>query len=155
MLIKFIKWVWSMRGQFIKYFITGLGAVALDMATLYSLKEYLNLRPVVAVIVNQVFILNFVFFVNKYWSFKAGGMTSRQMFRFFIVALGNYAVAVLWMWSFNEKLHVNYLAARITNIALAVSWNFLLYRYFVYRQELTPVAVEAIGAVKDRVHLAD
>ena len=77
-------------------------------------------------------ILNFVFFVNKFWSFKADGATARQAIRFLIVAAGNYAIAVAWMWFFNERLGMNYLWARIINIAVAVAWNFLFYRYFVY-----------------------
>lgn len=121
-----------MRRQFIKYFITGVSAVVLDIASLYALKEHAGMRPVTAVIVNQIFILNFVFFMNKYWSFKADGATARQAVRFLIVAGCNYIIAILWMWFFNERLGLNYLLARIVNIAAAVAWNFLLYRYFVY-----------------------
>ncbi len=148
LLIKLFKLAFSMRKQFIKYFITGLCAVTFDIVTLYAFKEFFNLRPVIAVIVNQIIILNFVFFVNKYWSFKSDGMTSRQMFRFLIVAVANYIFAIVWMWTVNEKLGVNYLFTRIINIALSVSWNFLLYRYFVYSPEISP-ATEVV--VSDNV----
>ncbi|MDD2757906.1 MAG: GtrA family protein [Patescibacteria group bacterium] len=133
MILKLIRWAWSMRHQFIKYFITGISAVILDIISLYALKEYAGLRPVYAVIINQIFLLNFVFFVNKYWSFKAQGMTTRQAVKFLCVAGVNYLIAVIWMWFFNERLGLNYLLARVINIAIAVAWNFLLYRYFVYR----------------------
>ena len=39
---------WSMRHQFIRYFVIGLGAMVLDIGSLYVLKEYLHFRPVVA-----------------------------------------------------------------------------------------------------------
>ena len=124
-----------MRDQFIKYFITGLGAVFLDILSLYLLKEYLGLRAVWAVVINQIFILNYVFFVNKHWSFKSKGMTRREMKRFLTLAGLNYAVAVVWMLFFNEFLEFNYLLVRLANVALSVAWNFLLYKYWVYRPE--------------------
>ena len=132
MILKFLRLLWSNRRQFIKYFITGVSAVILDIASLFVLKEYAGMRPMLAVVVNQFFILNFVFFVNKHWSFKANGATTRQVGRFLIVAGGNYIIAIVWMWFFNERLGLNYLLARVINIAVAVAWNFLLYRYFVY-----------------------
>ena len=65
MLKKIFLRFWSMRHQFARYFVIGLGAVVLDIGSLYLLKEYLHLRPVMAVIVNGVFILNYVFFLKK------------------------------------------------------------------------------------------
>ena len=122
-----------LHGQFIKYFITGVSAFVLDMLTLYALKEWLGLTPTWATVCNQFLMLNFVFFINKFWSFKAAGITHRQMVRYLIVALANYLFAVAWMFVFNHMLQFNYLLVRAVNIMLAVSWNFLLYRYFVYK----------------------
>jgi putative flippase GtrA len=106
------------------------------MSSLFVLKEYGGLSPVTAVVINQIFIINYVFFLNKLWSFDARGMTGQQILRFLIVALWNYAFAIFWMSLFYERIQMNYLLARILNIILAVSWNFLLYKYFVYRVAL-------------------
>lgn len=132
MLIKFIKWAWSMRGQFVKYFIIGVTGVVLDITLLFVFKEYFGLTPVLSVVFNQILVLAYVFFLNKYWAFKSVGMTGQQMIRFFIVAGGNYLFAIFWMWLLNNRFAVNYLLARIINVALSVAWNFLLYRYFVF-----------------------
>lgn len=132
MLSKIIFHLWSLRHQFIKYFIIGFSAVFLDVGSLYLLKEYVHLKPVVAVVINQLFLLNYVFFLNKHWSFKSQGVTHKQALRFFVVASFNYLVSVTWMYFFNHKLGVNYLITRTANIAVAVAWNFLLYRYWVY-----------------------
>lgn len=149
MLGKLLQSLWSMRAQFIKYFITGVSAVILDMLTLFFIKEFLHLRPVLAVVANQVLMLNYVFFINKYWSFKSNGATSSQAIRFLMVALMNYSIAVAWMWFFNEQIGIHYLIARIVNIAVAVAWNFLLYRYFVYRA--VPASVPVDNPIKERV----
>lgn len=124
-----------MRHQFARYFMIGFSGVIIDIVSLYLLKQFAHLRPVVAVIVNQVFLLNYIFLLNKYWAFKTKGVTHKQVIRFFILAGINYAVAIVWMLFFNEKLGINYLLARVANIAVAVAWNFLLYKYWVYKQE--------------------
>lgn len=133
---------WSMRHQFSRYFVVGLSALILDIGTLYLLKEFLDLRPVMAVVINGIFMLNYVFFLNKHWTFKSGGVTHKQMIRFFILAGGNYGISIGWMFIFNEKVGINYLLVRISNIALAVAWNFLLYKYWVYKREEPPIALD-------------
>ena len=135
MIKKAILHFWSMRQQFARYFVIGFSGVILDVGSLFLLKEYLHLRPVVAVIINGIFLLNYVFFLNKYWAFKSQGITHKQMIRFFILAGANYTIAVAWMYIFNHKLDFNYLLVRIANIALSVAWNFLLYKYWVYKHE--------------------
>lgn len=121
------------KDQFVKYFVTGVSGLLLDILLLFLLKEYLNVRPVIAVIISQALLLNYVFLINKHWSFGAEGMTHKQAVKYYILAGANYLFSVLWMWLFNEQLRVYYLLARIINIALAVSWNFLLYKYWVYK----------------------
>lgn len=127
--------LWSFRHEFAKYFIIGFSSFLLDVGSLYILKNHLGLKPYVAVIMNQPFILVFVFYLNKHWSFKAGGLTHKQMIRFLCVAGMNYVISAAWMWLFNEKLGLQYLIVRTLNVALAVAWNFLLYKYWVYRSE--------------------
>ncbi|MEI8361412.1 MAG: GtrA family protein [bacterium] len=125
--------IWKTRHQFGKYFITGISALILDMLSLYLLKEFFGMRPVYAVIVNQALLLNYVFVINKYWSFGAKGMGKQQMFRFYVLAICNYLFSVVWMYAVNDGLGVNYLLARFVNIGLSVSWNFLIYKYWVYK----------------------
>jgi putative flippase GtrA len=138
MIKKIILHFWSMRHQFVRYFITGIIGVALDILSLFLLKQYAHLRPVVAVVINQAVLLNFVFFMNKHWSFKSQGSTHKQVVRFLIICGINYIISVTAMWFFNERMGFNYLLVRTANIAIAVAWNFLLYRYWVYRPEIVP-----------------
>ena len=134
MLLNVIRKLWSLRREFIKYFVVGVSGLVLDVGSLYAFKEFLHLRPVTAVIINQAFLLNYVFFLNKYWAFKSRGVTRAQMVKFYTLAGINYVISVAWMYFFNEHLGVNYLLARMSNVALAVAWNFLLYRFWVFKQ---------------------
>ncbi len=133
MIKKTLAYFWSIRQQFTKYFITGVSAVILDISSLAFFKEVLYFTPLEAIIVNQFFLLAYVFFVNKHWSFKSTGLTHRQMVRFLTLSGVNYLISVTWMWFWNEKFGFNYLGVRIVNVALSVSWNFLLYKYWVYK----------------------
>lgn len=135
---KGVGYFWALRKQFSKYFIIGSSGVVLDIATLYFFKEYFDMRPVYAVILNQAIMLNYIFFLNKFWSFGAKGTTHSQMIRFYILSGFNYAFSVVWMWMLNEEFHVNYLVARLANIILSVSWNFLIYKFWVFRDQKVP-----------------
>lgn len=134
MLKKLLIYFWSFRRQFIRYFITGVSAVLIDVASLYFLKEYFNFKPITAVIVNQLFLVNYVFLLNKFWAFQSSGMAHKQITKFYVLAGANYFFSIGWMWLGNEKLAFNYLLVRAANIALAVGWNFLLYKYWVYQE---------------------
>ena len=133
-LSKLLKRAWIHRVQFARYTVTGLSAVALDMGTLYALKEWVHIRPVWAIVINQSFLVNYVFFLNKKWSFQAMGRTHRQVMRFYALAAVNYAISVSWMGFFSHLFGEHwYLLIRLANIGLATAWNFLLYKYWVYR----------------------
>lgn len=132
-IIQLIQRVWAARYQLIRYFFVGITAFVLDMGSLYLLKEKFGFSPVEAVITNQPPIILFVFWTNKKWSFKAGGQAHKQLMKFVSLALMNYLISVVWMWFFAHILAINYLIAKVANIVLAVSWNFLAYKYWVYR----------------------
>ena len=125
---------WAHRVQFFRYAVTGVVAVILDMSTLYALKEWLHIRPIWAIVVNQGVLVNLVFFVNKKWSFQSTGQTRRQITRFYALAGLNYVISVTWMGWFTHIFGEHwYLLIRLANIALATAWNFLLYKFWVYR----------------------
>lgn len=151
MIKKTISHFWLMRRQFARYFIVGFSGVFLDVGTLFLMKEYLHLRPVAAVVINGFFLLNYIFFLNKHWTFKSAGATRAQALRFLVLAGFNYFVSIGWMFIFNEKLGINYLLARVLNIALSVAWNFLLYKYWVYKREESAVFPPSVGQSVDRV----
>jgi putative flippase GtrA len=139
MVKKTLAYFWSLRHQFIKYFIVGISAVIIDMSSLIFFKEILGMAPVIAVLVNQAVVLVFVFLLNKHWSFKGTEYSHRQLIRYGIVVGFDYLFAVAAMYVFNHLLKFDYRLVRLASIALAVSWNFFLYKYWVYA-EIKPAA---------------
>lgn len=130
---RFFKYCQLVRRQFFGYALVGSTGTILDLITLAFFKEILGWRPVTAVIVNQIICINYIFFLNKRFTFGAQGKTLKRLWDFILLSVWNYVFAVAWMYFLNEKMGYNYLVVRITSIILAVSWNFLLYKYWIYR----------------------
>ena len=119
--------------ELLRYFIIGVSSVLLDMSTLYCFKEFFGLAAIWSLIINQLFVYGYVFFLNKFWTFSARGAVMKQIARYCLLALVNYIIAISWMYFFHNLLGENYLLVRLSNIILATAWNFLLYRFFVYQ----------------------
>ncbi|OGH71566.1 MAG: hypothetical protein A2921_03955 [Candidatus Magasanikbacteria bacterium RIFCSPLOWO2_01_FULL_43_20b] len=130
---KIVAHAWSLRHQFIRYFCVGFSAFILDMSSLMLLKEVFGWQPITAVVTNQVFIITYVFLLNKYWSFDNRDLDHRQLVRFLTLVGFNYAVSITTMYFFNHRLGWDYRLVRIGTIILATCWNFLSYKYWVYR----------------------
>lgn len=145
MLKRTLHYLWNKN--FLQYFIVGCSAFVLDFLTLIFFREVLGMHPVAAVALNQILAVTYVFLLNKYWSFKSTGQTGRQVIRFFVLMTFNYLFAIFWMWFFTKHVTVNlhvelwgkvrdlwYLLVRMVNIMLSVSWNFFIYKFWVYKK---------------------
>ena len=153
MIKKILKHLWENRLQFIKYFIIGSSGFVLDILTLIGLKEGLDLNPVLSVIVNQLFMINYIFFLNKYWTFRAKGIARDQMYRFWLLMAWNYSFAVIIMWFGNVLFEINYIYVRILSIAVVVSWNFILYKHWVFVENrvcIKEIVKNFLSSIKDR-----
>lgn len=129
---KIVKQFWKNKYQFIKYTLIGSSGFILDISTLLVLKEILNFTPIWSVVINQLVVVNYIFVLNKFWTFKAKGITSSQAWRFWSLMGWNYIFAILIMWIGNSLLGLNYILVRILSIAVVVTWNFWLYKYWVF-----------------------
>lgn len=123
----------DMLKQFLSYTWIGMSAVLLDLVSLQFLKEVIGIRPYIAVVINQLFLIVYVFSLNKLITFKNTDMPHRQFVRFCILVTWNYVFAIVAMFILNEHYGINHLLVRLGSIALAVSWNFILYKKWVYR----------------------
>ncbi len=124
---------WQIRQQFFRYFLIGGSGVFLDVGSFWLLTNVFHLTPVVSVMINQPALLAYVFFLNKHWSFKNKELPHYQLVRFLTLAGANYVIAILFMRVGHDVLGFHELWVRIVNIAAGVSWNFFLYKYWVYR----------------------
>ncbi|HLC69769.1 MAG TPA: GtrA family protein [Patescibacteria group bacterium] len=133
MLNKLIVYYHSTKKQFFRYFVVGVTGVFLDLGLLMVFKEYLHWTPVMAVALSQILVILYNFLLNKYWSFGNKEMPHRQFVRFMAIVAFNYALSVVVIYIFSQKIGFDYRLVRLANIILSVSWNFLLYKYWVYK----------------------
>lgn len=131
MIKKTLQYAWGVRREFAKYFIIGISGVVLDMATLILFKEVFGWSAVFSVIIIQAMMLVYVFYLNKYWTFRNKEIPHKQIVKFLILAGFNYIFSVSMMY-FLEQVF-DYRLVRLATIAVMVSWNFFLYKYWVYR----------------------
>ena len=132
MVKKLFQFLHRSRKEVLKYFIVGISSVILDMLTLIFLKEIMKLNAVLAISVNQIFVLFFNFCLNKYWTFKNFSLPHKQIFRYLTVAFINYCFAVVTMYFFHQSMGLDYRLVRMAAIAFMVCGNFLLSKYWVY-----------------------
>jgi len=139
MIKKTVHYLWSLRREFAKYFIVGFGSMLFDIGTLILFTAGFGLVPVVSVILNQAIVLSANFTLNKYWSFRNRALPHKQLVRYLALAGWNYFFSVASMYLLNGQLGVDYRLARLMSIIVMVSWNFFLYKYWVYREKEPPV----------------
>jgi len=135
MIKKTIQYAWSVRHQFIKYFVVGFSGLFLDLGLLALCTRVFGWNPTVSLVFSQVIVLGYNFLLNKYWSFANKALSYTQIMRYLTLAGVNYVFSLVIMYIFNEHLGYDELLVRIATIALMVGWNFFLYKYWVYRVE--------------------
>lgn len=135
MIKKITNYAWSLRREFVKYFLVGFSGLLIDMSSLILLTEVFGMFPVVAVLINQAVLLSYNFTLNKYWSFRNRAMPHKQLVRYLSLAAFNYSFSVSTMYVFNHIIGLDYRLVRIATIMVMVSWNFFLYKYWVYQAE--------------------
>ncbi len=134
MVKRLVRHLWHARAQLFRYLAVGGSAFVLDMLTLIALREYVELSATLSVALNQLFMVVYVFTLNKYWSFGSKSMGHTQFVRFVTLSVCNYLMATILMYIFSQKAGFDYRLVRIGSIALSVCWNFLLYKHWVYKE---------------------
>lgn len=116
--------------------------MVVDFVFLVFFKEIAGLDPIWAGALSQVFSITFIFLANKYWSFNSSFQARKQLIRYFIVLGFDYLYCFFAMYVGTKVWDFDYRLVRLITVAIMVSWNFFLYKYFVYRKP--PVVVEKI-----------
>lgn len=136
MVKKTIIYLWSLRRQFVKYFLVGISSFAIGVTLLKILVDLgpIRLAPVPAVMVVNLITLGYNFSLNKYWSFRNRAMPHKQLVRYLVLSGADYLFGVGAMYLFHERLGFAYLIVYVGSVAVMVGWNFFLYKYWIYKE---------------------
>ncbi len=134
---------WGLRHQALKYAIVGGFGFALDYGIFSLLFAILSrttpfhdaTAAVIATTISQVCTAILGFYLNLKWSFKDGGdsATHKKAIRFFVLAGWNYLFSAFAIYFMVHDLHIIPYLAKIIVVAIIVCWNFLLYKFVVYK----------------------
>lgn len=132
--------------QFLKYLFVGGSAALLDFSTFIVAlnaiekteigfsKNLFGTTP--AAIANTLGILiGFLwsFLLNKYWAFRAQGNTKTQLFLVSLLLLSNITITNFLITILHYDLDISSEWAKILMQIAVVGWNYLLYQYFIFK----------------------
>jgi putative flippase GtrA len=120
--------------QLWRFAICGGTGFVLDLASLSLFVELLNIDPRIAVILSSLVGATFVFFANKFFTFKnRERKTGSQALKFALVygvaIVSNALIANLLLW-----LGVQYLIAKVVAVGVGAVWNYALSHGFIFKK---------------------
>lgn len=120
--------------QLTRYLITGFTAFGIEYGLYLILLKWVGLHYVTASVIVYALVFWFSFMLNRMWSFKSQGAIKRQVFQYGLLFLFNLVVAnVVLMRLFIDVLGLSALISPFFKMACVVSWNFLIYKYIIYK----------------------
>lgn len=119
----------------VKFIIAGGTATFTDLVFLYFFHSLCNIQVVISATLAFLIAFFVSFFLQKFWTFgdKSKEKIKKQMAIYFIVGLTNTGVNAEAMYLLVVKEHVWYLLAQILISALIACYNFLVYKYFIFK----------------------
>lgn len=119
--------------QLLKFGLTGGAGSILDMGTLALLTRVLDVPAEAAFLFSALVGATFVFFVNKYFTFKHRGASFLpQLLRHYTV----YGPAIIANFLLSNVLFLVLpdLAAKFIAIGVIAVWNYLLSHHYVFKR---------------------
>jgi putative flippase GtrA len=123
----------QITGQFIKYVITGLVSFTTEISLVYLFTEVVKLWYIYSnsMALLAVFIINFS--LNRFWAFRSRQPFVKQLIMSGTLFFLNLVAGNAIMYFFTETIRLYYLFSKVIATGMAVTWNFLLYKYYIYK----------------------
>ncbi len=117
--------------QFLRYLVSGGSAAALELGS-YKLMLLANVWYLAAASISAGIGLLSAFTFHKYFVFRKKENTRSHVVRYIILQGSNAIAQVSFVYIFVEFFSVDEFIAKILGIGIVVSWNFFIYKLFVY-----------------------
>lgn len=120
--------------QLMRYLVTGFTAFGIEYGLYVLLYKIVGFDYILASVVVYALVFGFSFMVNRKWSFESTGDIKRQTFLYLMLFLFNLVVSNVFLLKFfTETLGINALISPFLKMACVVCWNFLAYKYIIYK----------------------
>lgn len=135
-----IKLIWKnlIELSLVRYLIIGFSSFFLNIIGLKVTILVTGLPDPKANIISMIFVLVFNFLMSNYWTFRAGGGNKlKKLLKYSILALFNYFADITIYGFLAETYDIDTdgprFIAKVIITAMIVSWNFLLYKLWVFK----------------------
>ncbi len=118
----------------VRYLIIGFSSFFLNVIGLKVSIALTGLPAEQANIISMIFVLVFNFLMSNYWTFRAGGGDKlKKLLKYSSLAFFNYLADIGLFGLFVTTYDMNHVIAKVIITAMIVSWNFLLYKLWVFK----------------------
>lgn len=129
------------KKNFGRYLIVGFSSAAIELSLFWVLYELLGLRTIVSplgitILISNVIALTtataFNFIMSYTWTFNTTSHPARAIILYLLLFLFNQVfsnMAIVFMLG----VGVSSLLAKVITMACIVCWNFMLYRFVVFK----------------------
>ncbi|HEY8464474.1 MAG TPA: GtrA family protein [Bacillota bacterium] len=123
----------QIQHQLIKYFFTGVLSFGTEMILLYLLTDVCMLWYILSNSIALLIVFSVNFSLNRYWAFKSKQPFLKQFINSGMLFGLNLVVGNGVMHFFTEKVKLYYLYSKVIATGMSVTWNFFLYKYYIYK----------------------
>ncbi len=121
--------------QLIRYLVTGFTAFGIEYAMYVFLLKVIGLHYILASVIVYALVFWFSFIVNRIWSFKSKGNISKQLLQYGLLFSFNLVVSNIFIMKLlTDIIGLDPLISPFIKMAFVVSWNFLIYKYIIYKE---------------------
>lgn len=120
-------------GEFVRYLITGGSAFVLEYILYMALYKWAGLDYALSMVIVYTALFAGTFVVTRKWTFRSEENPRRQLFLYFLLFLFNVYVGNYVMMRFLVGTGVPAEIAPFLKTAMITAWNFLIYKYVIYK----------------------
>ena len=117
-----------------------------DYFIMIAFTELLHIHYTVSIILSGTIGAVINFSLNRYWTYgSTNSSIKKQLVKFTLVVAGSIFLKASGTFLFTSLLSIDYKISRIfTDIIVSIGYNFMLRKYWVFREKPATVLVEAI-----------
>jgi len=121
--------------EFIRYLFIGVTTFILDFGIYNLLTSVLDTKKIAANLSSVLISTVFNFILTNFWTFKSSNhIGATKLSKYALLALFNYLFNNTLFAIFTQTFNWNDLLSKTIIIIIIVSWNFLLYKFWVFKE---------------------
>lgn len=119
-----------------RYLVAGITGAGTQIGLLYILTDVLGFWYLYSSIISFVIAIVISFILQKLWTFgdKKVRTAHHQFGKYLVVAVCGICINTAFMYILVDIVHIWYILAQIITGAVIAIFNFLMYKFFVFKQ---------------------